>query len=299
VRRSASPAAALALGCATLLAACGGGPAASTRGPVPVVAAENFYGSIVSQVGGGDVGVTSIIKDPSADPHEYTGNTQDTESVAHARLVVVNGAGYDGFMDRLLSAAPAPGRTVIRVDRLVGANGSDPNPHLWYEPRTAPALARALAAALAKADPAHAAVYRRGAARFVASLGPIDAEIASLRRRFAGTPFAYTERVPQYLTDRIGLKLETPPAFAKANEAGIDPSPQSVSSMRALVGGHRIKLLLYNAQASSQAAASIRDLARRSGVPVVGVSETSPPHRTYQAWQLAQLRAIDAALSRP
>lgn len=266
---------------------------------MPVVAAENFYGSIASQVGGRHVVVTSIIKDPSADPHEYTGSTQNAEAIAHAKLVVVNGAGYDGFVDRLLAATPEAGRAVIRVDRLVGVHGSDPNPHLWYDPRNGARLAGAVAGALAKADPRHAADYRAGAARFVAALEPVEAEISSLRRRFAGAPFAYTERVPEYLTRRIGLRLETPPAFAKADETGTDPPPQSVASMRALIAQHRVKLLLYNAQASSQAAASIRDLARHAGVPVVGVSETTPPHETYQQWQLRQLKAIDAALSRP
>jgi zinc/manganese transport system substrate-binding protein len=282
---------------AGLIAGCGSASTAS-NGRIGVVAAENFYGSIVAQVGGQHVDVTSIVKSPSADPHEYTGSTQDTEAVAGARLVIVNGAGYDGFIDRLLSAAPASGRREIRVDTLVRPGGADQNPHLWYDPRTAPAVATATAAALSRLDPRHAADYRRGAARFIASLAPLRREIASLGARFAGAPFAYTERVPEYLTGRIGLRLETPPAFAKANEAGIDPPPASVADMRALITGHRIKLLLYNAQASSQAAAGMRDLAKRSGIPVVGVSETAPPHRSFQQWQLDQLRAIDAALSR-
>src|SRR2546430_86629 len=143
-------AAALIIGCAWIASGCGAGSSASNGGRVSVVAAENFYGSIVSQVGGRHVSVTSIIKDPSADPHTYTGNTQDTEAVAHANLVVINGAGYDGFMDRLLSAAPASGRKEIRVDGLIGARGADANPHLWYDPRTAPALANAVSAELTR-----------------------------------------------------------------------------------------------------------------------------------------------------
>ncbi|MEA2388475.1 MAG: zinc/manganese transport system substrate-binding protein [Thermoleophilaceae bacterium] len=279
------------------LSACGG---ASSRagGRVRVVAAENFYGDIVARVGGGHVDVTSIIHSPTADPHEYTGTTQDTEAVAHARLVIVNGAGYDSFMERLLAAAPSSGRTAIHVDDLLGVAGGDPNPHLWYDPRTAPRLGDAVARALTKADPAHSADYRRGASRFTASLAPIDREVASLRR-FAGTPFAYTERVPEYLTRRIGLVLRTPPAFAKADEAGVDPPPQSVAAMRALVTGHRVKLLLYNAQADSPAAASVRSLAKAEGIPVVGVTETPPPHVGFVRWQLGQLIAIKAALSRP
>ncbi len=285
---------ALLLAAALTLASCST-PAA--RG-LSVVAAENFYGSVASQVGGPGVHVTSIIEDPSADPHEYTSNVQDAEAVASARLVVINGAGYDSFMDRLVASSSGSARTIVHVDRLLGTRGADPNPHLWYDPRTPIAVADAIAADLARIDPAHATAYRRNARRFIASLAPIRAEIASLHGRFAGISFAYTERVPGYLTAAIGLALKTPPEFAKADEDGTDPPPQAVAAMRGLVTGHRIRLLLYNAQASSQPAASIRSLAEDSGVPVVAVSETSAPGETYQHWQLAQLRAIDAALSK-
>ena len=278
------------------LAACGA--SAGSGSGVPVVAAENFYGSVVSQVGGRFVDVTSIISDPAADPHEYTSNVHDSEAVANARLVVVNGAGYDSFMDKIVSATAGSARTIVHVDRLAGVSGPDPNPHVWYDPATAATLARTVADDLARIDPPHAAAYRAGAARFVASLAPLESEIASLRSRFAGAPFAYTERVPGYLTSKIGLRLETPAAFAKADEQGTDPPPQSVAQMRSLITGHKIRLLLYNTQASSQAAASIRSLARANGIPVVGISETSPHGTAYQQWQLGQLRAIDTALSR-
>jgi zinc/manganese transport system substrate-binding protein len=294
-----SLAAVLAAGASALLVAACADDSAGTGGRVPVVAAENFYGSILTQVGGRRVAVTSIIKDPSADPHEYTGTAQDTRAVAHAKLVVVNGVGYDSFMDRLLDAAPASGRKVIRVDQLVDAAGDDANPHLWYDPQNAARLAQAAARALGEADPRHAADYRRGAGAFVRGLDPLEHEIALLRRSFAGAPFAYTERVPQYLTDRIGLRLLTPRAFAKADEAGVDPPPQAVADMRALVTERRIKLLLYNPQASSSAAASLRSAAEGAGIPVVGVTETLPPHESYQHWQLGQMRAIGAALRRP
>jgi zinc/manganese transport system substrate-binding protein len=286
----------VALGCAAALAGCAG--TADSGGRIPVVAAENFYGNIVGQVGGARVAVTSIIKDPAADPHEYTGKVDDTEAVAHARLVVVNGAGYDAFMERLLAATPTSGRTVIHVDKLARVRGPDPNPHLWYDSRVAVAVARATASTLAHVDPGHAAAYREGAARFVASLAALETEIVSLHKRFAGVPFAYTERVPGYLTDRIGLSLQTPSAFARADEQGTDPPPQAVATMRGLITAHRIRLLVYNRQASSPAASDIRALARHAGIPVVGVSETSPRGESYQQWQLDQLHAIDRALSR-
>ncbi|GAC1321311.1 MAG: metal ABC transporter solute-binding protein [Thermoleophilaceae bacterium] len=280
------------------LGGCSGRGSASGGG-VPVVSAENFYGDIVQQIGGSHVRVTSIIRDPAADPHQYASNVQDTRAVADARLIVVNGLGYDGFMEKLVAASPASGRAVIHVDALAGATprSADRNPHLWYDTPTVAAFARAAGGALVKADPKHAPAYRAGTRRVISSLASIDSQIRALRARFAGTPIAYTERVPGYLTARMGLVQLTPPEFARASEGGSDPSPQSVATMRDLVLGHRIRALLYNTQASSRAAGAIRELARTSGVPVVGISETSPPGISYQAWQLAQLHAIATALS--
>src|SRR5215471_12333869 len=81
-----------------LLSACGGasgssGPASSST--INVVAAENFYGDIVKQLGGSHVSVTSIISDPNIDPHEYESNAQTAIMVSQAQFVIENGGGYD------------------------------------------------------------------------------------------------------------------------------------------------------------------------------------------------------------
>src|SRR5437870_6260138 len=67
--------------------------ASSTQ--VQVVAAENFWGSLVSQLGGTHTQVLSIVSDPNADPHEYESNAANARAIANANLVIVNGAGYD------------------------------------------------------------------------------------------------------------------------------------------------------------------------------------------------------------
>src|ERR1700754_2209043 len=88
------------------VAGCGSGdgePAASPGGPEPiaVVASTNVYGSIVEAVGGDRVAVTSLIDDPSADPHSYESTPADAAAVARARIMVENGGGYDDFMSRI------------------------------------------------------------------------------------------------------------------------------------------------------------------------------------------------------
>ena len=72
-------------------------------GVIQVVAAENFWGSIAAQLGGTHVNVISIVTDPNADPHEFETNTADALDFAHANYVILNGAGYDTWGQKLLA----------------------------------------------------------------------------------------------------------------------------------------------------------------------------------------------------
>jgi zinc/manganese transport system substrate-binding protein len=276
-------------------AANGGGT--SVTGPLKVVAAENFWGNITSQIGGTSIRVTSILSDPSADPHLYTSNAQNAAAVAQADVVVVNGAGYDAFMDKLLQATPNPARVVVSVDQVLGATGGGVNPHLWYDLPRLPEVTAAIEQALAAKDPSHAKEFAANRATFDASLKPILAAIATIRQKYAGAPVAYTERVTGYLLAAAGLEVKTPAGFAAAVEEGNEPSPADAATMKALMQRHQVKLLLYNAQATSPTTQTVQDLAKAAGVPVIAVTETLPPeYATYQAWQLAQVQAILAAL---
>ena len=291
------------LGCgaaiaALLLAACGSGASApATSRVVNVVAAENLWGNITSQIGGSHVSVTSIISNPSADPHLYTSSAQNAAAVGAARVVVVNGVGYDDFMSRLLAATSGPHRVVVTVAHVLGVSGSDPNPHLWYDVPRMPLVAKAIERQLAAADPADANTFRSRLARFDRSLEPVLATIATIRADYPGAPVAYTERVPGYLLAEAGLRVVTPVGFATAIEQGTDPSPADTEAMYQLFTQHRTRVLLYNSQTVSSVTMHVRSLATEAGIPIVAVSESLPPRfATYQAWQLSQGQALLAAL---
>jgi zinc/manganese transport system substrate-binding protein len=132
----------------------GGGSAVDTS-LISVIAAENFYGDIAHQIGGDRVRVTSILNDPNADPHEYESSADNAKAVATASLVIVNGAGYDSFMDKLLAASPKSNRTVIDVANAVGVREGD-NPHVWYNVDWMARTADAITMALGQASPADA-----------------------------------------------------------------------------------------------------------------------------------------------
>src|SRR3954463_6601260 len=94
--------------------------AAAPNGALQVVAAENFWGSIASQLGGDRVHVTSVITSPATDPHDYEPTAGDARTMAGAKLAIVNGIGYDPWAGKLLSASPAKGRIVLTVGDLAG-----------------------------------------------------------------------------------------------------------------------------------------------------------------------------------
>jgi zinc/manganese transport system substrate-binding protein len=241
--------------------------------------------------------VTSLLTSPTADPHLFEPGTQNGLQVAEAKLVIQNGLGYDAFMTRLERAAPSSSRRVLVIADVVGIDGKDANPHLWYDVPQLPHIARAITGALIAADPKGAAVYRAGEARFIRSLAPLQREVAGIRARDRGRPVAYTEPVPGYLVEAAGLQNLSPDSFARPLEEGTEPSPQAVDAMTRLIAEHRIGVLLYNSQAVSALTSRVESAAVRAGIPVVPVTETLPPHVSFQAWQLAQVRALVRALS--
>ena len=273
---------------------CGSG-SGSSDGKIHVVAGENFYGDLVSRVGGDIVSVTSILNDPNVDPHTYESRSQNAEAVADATLVVENGLGYDAFLDKLVGASPRSDRKVIDVQALLGlADGA--NPHIWYDPPTMPKVARAVAAAREQLKPDSKSTVETNLQTYLDSFAPLTAKIAEVKTRYPSTPVACTELVPGYLLDALGFRVLTPSGFSKAIENGTDPAPADVAAQRDLLTGHKVKVLLYNSQAVSPVTESIKTLAGQSGVAVVGVSETMSGGGGFVDWQLSQLDAIEAAL---
>jgi zinc/manganese transport system substrate-binding protein len=136
------------LALAGALCACGSGsPTPASGGRVSVVAGENMWGDIASQIGGSHVHVTSIITDPNTDPHVYESDPQDAAEIDNAQLVIVNGAGYDDFVTKTLASDASTTRRVVTVQNVLGVTGSNPNPHFWYWTARLPLVATATSSA--------------------------------------------------------------------------------------------------------------------------------------------------------
>lgn len=260
-----------------------------------VVAAENFYGGLAQVVAGAHASVVSILSNPDQDPHLFEADPKTARALAGASVVIANGADYDPWIDKLLGASARKDRVVITVADLAGKKSGD-NPHLWYDPATMTRLADRLATDLAGADPTHAADYRANAARFTASLDPLNRTIASMRQRYAGKPVTASEPVFGYMADLIGLDMRNRP-FQTAVMNGTEPSPADVAAFEDDLRSHKVAAMLYNSQADDAAVKRLVGIARDAHVPVVGVTETEPADKSYEAWMMSQLDALDTALA--
>ena len=272
------------LGAALVAAGCGSSSKADTasvaapRGErsVAVVAGENEYGDVASQIGGPYVSVFSVDSNPNTDPHTYEATPSVGAKIAKANLLIENGVGYDAFMGKLASASPNPARDVINVQHLLGLPDGTENPHLWYDPKTMPAVARALVSDLSALDPAHTSTFQANEARFVASLQPWLHAIAAFKATHAGTTAATTEPVADYLLTAMGIDNLTPWQFQADIMNGTDPTPQDVSLEKGFFTKHQVKLFCYNQQVTDALTDSIRQTALRAGVPVVGCTRRCP-----------------------
>jgi zinc/manganese transport system substrate-binding protein len=272
------------------------------NGPCPtaalrVLAVENFYASLVNQMGGQCVQTTTILADPDADPHEFQPNAGDVRAFSGAQLVVENGLGYDDFADKIiatLSQRPAVVKAGDVVGLQVGAN-----PHIWYSASYVDQVKVAILAQLKQLSPGASTYYDAQAAALDQSFGTYRGLIAQIANQFGGTPVASTESIFVDMAYSTGLRLLSPIEFMNAIAEGNEPSARDVAVFQDLLRGRRVKVLVYNTQTVTAQTEQLKALAQQNNIPIVGVSETLPVGaQTFQGWQAAQLQALLNALQK-
>ena len=272
-------------------------PVCAAENQIAVMAAENFYGDIARQIGGDRVSVVSIMNNPDQDPHLFETTPGIVRQIAAAQIVILNGGNYDSWMDKLLAAGPRRDRIVINAAKLTGYKPGD-NPHLWYDPATMPAVAAAIADALAKADSTHASEYSARLKITLAALDQITQRVAQLKAKHGGAPVTATEPVFGPMARALGLTMRNE-RFQLAMMNDTEPSARDIAAFESDLKERKVRLLIYNSQVSEKLTERLRDIAGRARIPVIGVTETMPPNVKFQDWLLGELDAIDKALSGP
>jgi zinc/manganese transport system substrate-binding protein len=278
---------------------------------IQIVAGENFWGSLISQLGGNLTQVLSIVSDPNADPHEYEANASDAAAIAHANFVIVNGVGYDDWALQLIAASNTPGQEVLNVGNLNGVSVTGGivtgNPHQWYNPLYVNHTLLAMYADLVALQPASKAIFQQnfynlntsagGGAEGV-SIDQLYARANQIKADFAGTVVDSTESIFVYLANYTGLDLISPQPFMEAIAEGNDPPAASVALFECQIESGYVKVLVYNIQTVTPITTTIEGLAGEHNVTVTYVSETiQPPDTSFQDWMFGEYNSLANALN--
>ncbi len=285
--------------------------------PVPVgqtikiVAAENFWGSLVGQMGGNLTSVLSVVSDPNADPHEYEANTSDAAAIANANFVIVNGVGYDDWALQLIASSDTPGQEILNVGTLNGVSVTGGivtgNPHQWYNPLYVNHTLLAMYSDLVALQPTSRAIFQQNFANINTSAGggaqgvSIDqlySRANQIRDEFQGTVVASTESIFVYLANYTGLDLISPQSFMEAIAEGNDPPASSVALFECQIQGGYVKVLVYNVQTVTPITTTIKGMAAEDNVTTTFVSETiQPPDTSFQDWMYGEYNNLENALN--
>ena len=301
-RPSAVAAIAATAAVALTVAGCATTPPANASGSggtkINVVAAENFWGSIASQLGGEHATVTSIITNPDTDPHDYDATPADGRTMTSAQFAIVNGIGYDPWAPKLLATNPNPSRVVLTVGQLVGIPDGG-NPHRWYSPANVHQVIEQIAADYAKIDPADAGYFQQRKETFEnQTLAPYNQLISTIKSTYAGTPIGASESIVSPLAEGLGLNLITPETFLDAISEGSDPTAADKATIDDQIRTKQIKVYVYNSQNSTPDIQTQVNEAKAAGIPVATVTETlAPANVTFQDWQVKELQGIQQALA--
>ena len=298
------------LGAAAIgLSGCGGGsapqaappgPAGQAPAPVQVVASTDVWGSVAQAVGGDRVAVTSIIDNPSKDPHEYESTPEDATAVGNAGLLLRNGGGYDDFMTKLIDSSgnKAPVVDAVTVSGLQKPGEPEFNEHVWYSLPTVQKVAQAVAADLGRIDPSGASTYTANAQRFTGEIDQLTGKAEAIGSAHPRARVVVTEPVPDYLLETAKLTNVTPEEFTEAIEEGNDPPAAVVQETLGLFRGRPpVEALVLNAQTQTPVTDQVRQAATAARVPEVDVTETLAEGKSdYVSWMGSQIDALAKAV---
>lgn len=290
-----------------------GDAAASDGDKVTVVTTTNVYSELVEQIAGDHVEVEPIIDSAAQDPHSYEATPQDRLAVEKADVVILNGGGYDSFMEDMTTDS----QTVINavdVSELEGkeqaaeehdhsgeeegheGHSHEPggfNEHVWYDLETMQSVSSRIAEELAKLDAEDGDAFRENSRSVNDELNGM---LEGLKALDASGGYVATEPMPGYLLQDAGLHDDTPAEFMTAIDSESDVAPAIMKETTDLVTSGHIDLLAFNQQTSTGQTEKLRKDAQESGVSVVEFSETVPEGKNYVEWMQENIDRISQAV---
>lgn len=290
---------------ALLIAGCSSSPtssgAAASGAPncptsaTPITVSVNQWGNIVEQLAGQCGSVSTVVTASSGDPHDYEPTTGDIAAFSKAKMVVINGAGYDDWATKAVAA----NNSAADIVSAATVNNVQPgaNPHLWYNPTYVTNMANAITAQLKVVAPDASSYFDERQSAFQTAMKPYFAEIDKIKNGAAGKTYGATESVFDYMAQACGLVNLTPAGYQNSITNESEPAPGDIAAFNADLTSKKMSVLIYNTQTEGSVPNQLVSKANSSGVPVVNVTETLPADvGTFEQWQISQLQSLSKAL---
>lgn len=261
--------------------------AAQGAGKLQVIASFTILADLVRAVGGDAVAIDTLVG-PDGDVHVYEPRPRDLRAVMAAGVLVRNGLGLEGWMDRLTGAAGFKGKVVVAAEKVIprpmkedgGVLATDP--HAWQNPANAILYVQAIRDGLAAVDPANAGIYHKAADRYVAQLMQVDAwieaQLAAVpadRRKIITTHDAFG-----YYGARYGIEFLS----AEGISTEFEPSAKAIAALVGQIKRENVRVVFIENMTSPRMA---RMLAKETGAVLGGtvysdaLSPAGGPAATY------------------
>ncbi|KOR28761.1 hypothetical protein TI04_10270 [Achromatium sp. WMS2] len=272
-------------------------PIVTSADRISVVASFSILGDLIVEVGGNRVDV-NVLVGPDSDAHIYQPTPQDAKRIAHAKLVVINGLGFEGWMERLIKTSGFSGLVTIAstgvVPRLLGSTQDGTNhshndhsgvdPHAWQNLQNGIIYVRNISQALSEVDPQSANYYQQRAANYIEQLKQLDQK---LRQYIAALPIKQRKIITShdafgYLADAYDLTVLSPIGISTDTEA----SAAGVAKLIRQIRHERVKAIFIENISDTKL---IRQIASETGVKIGGtlfsdaLSTAQGPANSYQA----------------
>ena len=283
------------------LIALSGSVTVRAEAPIDVVATFSILGDMVRQVGGDRVRITTLVG-PDGDAHVYQPTPADARAVAGARLLVINGLGFEGWITRLTEASGYKGRVVtatvgVAPRRMEGYDHGEIDPHAWQSLANARFYVRNIADGLAAIDPAGAEIYRSNAARYTEEINAVEVQVREAvdslpveRRKVVTSHDAFG-----YLSVAYGIEFHAPVGFSTEAE----PSAGDVARLIRQINKEKIPAVFIDNISDRRL---LDQIVRETGAQIGGtlysdaLSKEDGPAGTHLGMMLHNIRTLVAAL---
>ena len=245
-------------------------PWTAGTGPIKIVASTNGWASVANLVAGEAATVSALIYNTNQDPHSFEASARDQLLIQEADIVIMNGGGYDDFVETLVNADDSP---AILVNAYMAAGDEERNEHIWYDVDQVGDVAAVIGGAIESVDPSLAEDVWASVDEFRAELAKRKATLDGLKAAGScGRVFA-TEPLVDYLLEDAGCENVTPAEFSEAIEEERDVPPAVMEeSKRILAAG--VEIMAVNESVSSP---QIRELQNSEPtLPNLGFGELLP-----------------------